>query len=213
MTMTDKMKKVIAEIEKISRPLKDFNVTFINKKKITIDTDNVIVLDSLNYAIQSNDTNLLKNLKIILTSNVIRYWLYCNYDKDQYKIPLKVIKEIPIVLLDNNVMELCNLMTSYNKMKQNIALRIVRIIVYNTYMGEYMEANDSNIIKYILEDVNSLLNNKEIKHLSDNEKWQLLSSLEIMWSDTENKVRNLSRLYLVRCPIIQSIEIELFHQL
>lgn len=146
----------------------------------------------------------LKFLSGILNSKLISFWLKHKgkMQGDNYQVDKDPVLSIPIynpstkTILDDLVM------ITINSDKKQLMEEIIDAYVFNLYFPEHMKEKNIDIIHFIEQDFESVLQSRNYENLNEFEKKHVFEKLIEIWSHPDNEVRNRIKLFAVRSPEI-----------
>lgn len=80
--------------------------------------------------------------------------------------------------------------------------QVIDGLFFENYFENHLKDIDLDIYRFVSEDISKILENGTFENLSDNEKFEAIKNLNILWSHPDNEVRNRIKLFAVRSPDI-----------
>lgn len=172
-----------------------YSVDFDHYSDVTVYIINKTVLD-------------LEILLGIINSKLATF--YCRqsgiikHDKGQQpQITINNFKEFPIKNDLSNIYQVIAQLVKILNFKYSFTVNdVVDGLVFELYFTDEMKDKNIEIVKFVEEDIKSVLGDKDFEKLSDSEKQNCIDELERRWTSTDNEVRNRIKLFAVRSPDI-----------
>ena len=174
------------------------------------------VLDNNQYFTDQSIYNLYpKNQKIgkpelaainaILNSYVLNFYfnkkMITNPDVFPYIKGIH-LKELPLKI-DNNynlVLEFLSDLAQY--LGNKIFKEVINALVFNLYFPDHMKERGIDVLEYVEQDINEVMQGREFEKLSDAEKEQVIEDLHTKWSHPDNEVVKRMAMFKEKSPDI-----------
>lgn len=148
----------------------------------------------------------------ILNSLTMGYWYHKTFgEKDRTTFPHLTqgkVLQLPIVLNDFFFAPI----TQLTKITQHVYScetknslffdTILDSLVFNLYFPDHMKDRGIDVLEFVEQDLNEVMQGRDFEKLSDAEKEQVIEELHAKWSNPDNEVRNRIKLFAVRSPEI-----------
>lgn len=79
---------------------------------------------------------------------------------------------------------------------------VLDAFVFNLYFPDHMKERGIDVLEFVEQDINEVMQGREFEKLGDAEKEQVIEALHTKWSHPDNEVRNRIKLFAVRSPEI-----------
>ena len=117
------------------------------------------------------------------------------------KLPLEYINnQLPLSIMAQLLSYLIN--EHQNSIIFNIINKITDGLVFELYFENHMKEKEINILQYVENDINEVMQDKKFESLNDEQKEQFIKKLYDKWTYPDNEVRNRMKLFAVRSPDI-----------
>ncbi len=200
----DAEKKIITQ--RISGGKKPLVVALDISKYRTFNSVNNIIL-------RSNFNNLYESLEVILNSDLIN-WYYANNFSNNSDLTVNISKTfLEVIPISKNINEnwINNLskFSTYLRFTAQRSLKnfkkiqeISNALVFNLYFPDHMKERDIDVLKFVEQDIDEVMQSREFEALSNTEKELVIESLHTKWNHPDNEVNNRIKLFAVRSPEI-----------
>lgn len=111
----------------------------------------------------------------------------------------------PRSIIENFVVKfICDLIITQIKSKEesNIFQNVMDGIIFNLYFPDHMKERDIDILKFVEQDINEIMQDREFEKLNEIDKEQIIKQLHTKWNHPDNEVNNRIKLFAVRSPEI-----------
>ena len=155
-----------------------------------------------NYIISKSNTNKWFFLGLINSSLLNYYFKFFNQTNH---VPIGEIKETPLPDLElypnltHCIGVLANLI---NRNFQSTIFAAIDALIFNLYFPDHMKERGIDVLEFVEQDINEVMQGRDLDKLSDTEKEQVIEVLHAKWSHPDNEVRNRIKLFAVRSPEI-----------
>ncbi len=171
-------------------------------------TESPFIISKSCYSIVGKP-NKLKNLQLIISSQLVGFWVLSIGDKSKQRlfprITKSAINKIPIKLFDNDTFAV-NLHDIIAHSSDSSLFKLFREIqnalVFNLYFPDHLKEREIDVLEVLERDIDGVIQGREFEKLSDAEKEMVIEALYAKWSHPDNEVRNRIKLFAVRSPEI-----------
>ncbi|PZX11672.1 Eco57I restriction-modification methylase [Breznakibacter xylanolyticus] len=165
----------------------------------------IIIVKESNFCIEV--------ISLILNSSLGTFYHFNASPKatkgDFPKILVKDIKEFPIsknittidIELYKTIHSILEWAVEINR-NNKVLYSIVDGLIFNLYFPVHMQELEIDITQFIKSDMEETLQNRNFSELQNNEKTEVIETLQKKWSHPDNEVRNRIKLFAVRSPEI-----------
>lgn len=155
----------------------------------------------------------LEALAVILNSKFLD-WLFrktstnnhvMGYEISQFPIPktfnynYKVLKFIYFVI---------NFLKTISDSRFQLLEIIANAFVFNLYFPDHMKERKIDVLDFVEEDINNVMQGREFEKLSDSEKEEIIAQLHQKWTDPENEVVKRMAQFKEKSPDILKVIME-----
>lgn len=112
------------------------------------------------------------------------------------------LKELPLKI-DNNynlVLEFLSDLAQY--LGNKIFKEVINALVFNLYFPDHMKERGIDVLEYVEQDINEVMQGREFEKLSDAEKEQVIEDLHTKWSHPDNEVVKRMAMFKEKSPDI-----------
>jgi hypothetical protein len=151
-----------------------------------------------------------KYLTGLFNSKLTAFWLK-NKGKMQgvaYQVDKGPILEIPIYEPSGNFQVLTATLVDFIIYDKNQTQRskiidsIIDAIVFNLYFPGHMKERGIDVLQFVEQDINEVMQGKEFEKLSDVQKESVVNQLHNRWTDPENEVVKRMAMFKEKSPDI-----------
>ena len=169
-----------------------------NKYKCFASTNNIVLKDKFK--------SYYYFISAIINSDVIN-WYYANNFSNNSNLTVNISKtymdQLPIAEYSDSVSLLSEIL---HYMSGNLYYseyqKILNALVFNLYFPKHMQEREIDVIKFVEQDVEKVMQGREFEKLRDTEKREVIEQLHQIWNHPDNEVRNRIKLFAVRSPEI-----------
>ena len=155
-----------------------------NKYKSFASTNNLILKDKFN--------KYYYFISAIINSDVIN-WYYANNFSNNSTLTVNISKtymdQLPIADYSDSVSLISEILhrTSNNKYFNNFQ-KIIDALVFNLYFPDHMKERGIDVLEFVEQDINEVMQGREFENLSEGEKEQVIEQLHTKWTAPQNEV-------------------------
>lgn len=121
------------------------------------------------------------------------------YEIVQFPIPLRIANNSNLLETIYFIMNYCQAKGSSNR---GVLEQIINALTFNLYFPDHMNERGIDVLEFVEQDTQEVMQGREFEKLSDTEKEQVIEQLHAKWSHPDNEVRNRIKLFAVRSPEI-----------
>jgi len=166
------------------------------------------------FVIKSNRINQ-KYLTGLFNSSLIAFWLR-HKGKMQgtaYQVDKGPILEIPIynpkVNTQNTIANLVDLIIfTKEKLEDNMSItfeKVIDAVIFNLYFTDHLQECGIDVLEFIEQDINEVLQSRDFEKLSDTEKEKVIAQLHQIWTNPENEVVKRMAMFKEKSPDILGV--------
>lgn len=175
----------------------------------TYASNNFFSLQFKDYSI-NNKKNLKKILPLILSkfaNYYIRTFAAPRLGDTFIETKIFHLLKIPLskkLLECQPLHELCSLIIRCVEMEVNYSTfqAVSDSIIYNLYFPVHMKQRGIDIIDFVEDDINKVMQSTDFDQLSDSDKEKVIKQLQVTWSQPKNEVRKRMNLFAEKSPDI-----------
>jgi adenine-specific DNA-methyltransferase len=147
----------------------------------------------------------LKYLVGIYNSRLTKFWLRYKgkMQGDNFQVDKDPILSIPIKNSNKYILIsiIVNCAIFSDKDKETFE-DVINALVFNLYFPDHMVEKEIDVIEFVEQDIENVIENKDFDKLSKQEKKNVIEQLQKKWSHPDNEVHNRIKLFAVRSPEI-----------
>jgi len=149
-----------------------------------------------------------KYLTAILNSKVIEFWLRFKgkMQGDLFQVDKAPLLEIPIYKSDNQdllaVLVDIIIQNGKNRIDSILLEQIIDALVFNLYFPDHMKERDIDVLEFVEQDIEEVMQGREFERLNDAEKEKVIEQLHVKWSHPDNEVVKRMALFKEKSPDI-----------
>ncbi|MDM1521334.1 Eco57I restriction-modification methylase domain-containing protein [Myroides odoratimimus] len=111
----------------------------------------------------------------------------------------------PKSIIENFVVKfICDLIITQIEFKEESSSfqNVMDGIIFNLYFPDHMKEQDIDILKFVEQDINEAMQDREFEKLNETDKEQIIEKLHTKWNHPDNEVNNRIKLFAIRSPEI-----------
>lgn len=150
----------------------------------------------------------LKALLGVFNSDILSY-IYQKHFKSTKKvfseIQARSVKELPIPIIPANIERILSILSDIligNNGLENVFHLISNSLVNQLYFPGHMKERGIDVLQYVEQDINEVMQGKEFEKLSDKQKESVIAQLHKRWTDPENEVVKRIAMFKEKSPDI-----------
>lgn len=175
----------------------------------TYDNNQFFALNTI--VVVNRKPNCKEDLKVLLAifnSDLLNYIYQKQFKSTKIvfsEIQARSVKELPIPVIDSRTEEALYLISSiliHQNNNEKVFVSVSNALVNQLYFPDHMKERGIDVLEFVEQDINEVMQGREFEKLGDTEKEQVIEALHAKWSHPDNEVRNRIKLFAVRSPEI-----------